>query len=76
VERSFIGLHEADMHKNERGSSDVIFILVVVLVAILAIIVWMNVSQGTPLGARLVSAFGSAWTWIRSFFNTLIARFN
>jgi len=64
------------MGKNERGSSDVIFILVVVLLAILAIIVWMNVSQGTPLGARLISTFGSVWSWILSFFNSVIARFN
>ena len=71
----FIGFQEVNMGKNERGSSDVIFILVVVLVVILAIIVWTNISRGTPLGERLISTFGSIWSAIRAFFETAIARF-
>lgn len=63
------------MAKNERGSSDVIFILVVVLVVILAIIVWTNISQGTPFGERVLMTLGSIWTGIVTFFETVIARF-
>lgn len=64
------------MRKNEQGSSDGIFILVVVLLVILAIIVWTNVTQGTPLGQRLIQIFGTIWSWIQSLYFAVIAKFN
>jgi hypothetical protein len=64
------------MSKNEHGSSDGVFILVVVLVVILAIIVWTNVSQDTHLGQRFMQTFSKIWFWIRDIFNAVIARFN
>ncbi len=63
------------MSKNERGSSDVIFILVFVLLAILVIIAWTNISQGTPFGERLLLKIGTMWSGIVSFFKAVIARF-
>jgi hypothetical protein len=62
------------MPKNERGSSDVVFILLVVILVVLAIIVFMNISRGTPFGERLIFTFGSMWSGILSFFRTVISR--
>ena len=62
------------MGKNERGSSDVVFILLVVILAILAIIVIANISKGTPFGERLIFTFGSMWSGILSFFRAVFAR--
>lgn len=63
------------MRKNDHGSSDGIFILVVVLLVILAIIAWMSISQGTPFGQKLLRIFGTIWAWIQPFFNAVIAKF-
>lgn len=62
------------MGKNEHGSSDVVFILLVVILVVLAIIVFMNISRGTPFGERLILTFGSMWSGILSFFRAMFAR--
>lgn len=64
------------MRKNERGSSDVVFILLVAILVILAIIVFINISRGTPFGERLILTFGSMWSAIVAFFRAVVSNFS